>query len=242
LLKAANYVSTRRQIEDLPKVKSFLESVSRNSKQSKKTYYSGIKHFQQFLNVKYPGKTVESILSSINNDSNGQEQKIDVYELLDNFVSFLIQLNLSIPSINLYIAAIKSYLAYYDIDIIPSKFKRKVKMPKHYREDEEPLDVSDIRKILLSYNNTRLKSYLLMLASSGLRAIEACALRLHDIDFSINPTKIHVRKEYSKTRVSRDIYISDEATHYLKQWIDLKYRDKGEWTREKNDYDLIFSV
>ena len=242
MLKAANYMSIRQQIEGLPKVKYFLESIWRNSKRSKETYQSGIKHFQQFLNTKYSGKTVESILSSLNNDGNGQEQKLDVYELLENFVSFLIQLNLSVPSIDLYIAAIRSYLAYYDIDVIPSKFKRKVKMPKHYREDEEPLDVSDVRKILLSCNNRRLKSYLLILASSGLRATEGCALRLRDIDFSVNPTKIHVRKEYSKTRTSRGVYISDEATHYLKQWIEWKYRDKREWTKEKEDDDLIFSV
>jgi integrase len=242
MLKAANYTTpVIRQTENLPKVRSFLESICRNSKQSKNTYQSGINHFQQFLNAKYPGKTVESILSLLNN-SNEHERKIDVYELLDNFVSFLIQLNLSIPSINLYIAAIRSYLAYYDIDIIPSKFKRKVKMPKHYREDEEPLDTSDVRNILLSCNNRRLKSYLLVLASSGLRATEGCALRLCDINFSVNPTKIHVRKEYSKTKASRDVYISDEATHYLKQWIEWKYRDKGEWTKEKEEDDLIFSV
>jgi integrase len=241
VLKAATNTAIRRQIEDLPKVKSFLESICRNSKQSKKTYQSGIKHFQEFLNVKYSGKTVESILSSFNNGIR-QELKIDVYELLENFVSYLIRLNLSIPSISLYVAAIRSYLAYYDVDIIPSKFKRKVKMPKHYREDEESLDVSDVRKILLSCNNRRLRSYLLILASSGLRATEGCALRLRDIDYSINPTKIHVRKEYSKIKVSRDVYISDEATHYLKQWIDWKYREKGEWTKEKEVDDLIFSV
>ena len=242
MLKAATYTSIRRQVEDLPKVKSFLDSIERNSFQSKRTYLSGIKHFQEFLNAKYSRKTVETILSSLNNDANILEQKIDIYQLLNDFVSYLIQLNLSIPSISLYIAAIRSYLAYYDIDVIPSKFKRKVKMPKHYREDEEPLDVSDIRKILLSCNNRRLKSYLLILASSGLRATEACALRLRDFDFSINPTKIHVRKEYSKTKVSRDVYISDEATHCLKQWIDWKYRDKGEWTKEKEEDDLIFTV
>ena len=241
MLKAVNHIPIRKQVENLPKVKSFLESISRNSKQSKNTYQTGIKHFQQFLKTKHPGKSVESILYFLNN-SNGYEHKIDVYELLDNFVSFLIRLDLSIPSINLYIAAIRSYLAYYDIDIIPSKFKRKVKMPKQYREDEEPLDVSDVRKILLSCNNRRLKAYLLILASSGLRATEACALRLCDIDFSVNPTKIRVRKEYSKTKASREVYISDEATHYLKQWIDWKYRDKGEWTKEKEENDLIFSV
>jgi hypothetical protein len=41
----------------------------------------------------------------------------------------------------------------------------------------------------------------------------------------------------------QDIYISDEATLYLKRWIDWKYRDKGnEWTKNKDPNDLIFSV
>jgi integrase len=67
-------------------------------------------------------------------------------------------------------------------------------------------------------------------ASGGMRAREALAIRLKDVDFSVSPTKIHIRKEFAKTRVARDIYISDEATHYLKQWLDWKYRNKGvEW-------------
>jgi integrase len=138
-------------------------------------------------------------------------------------------------------AAIRSYLAYYDIDIIPSKFKRKVKMPKMYREDEEPLDASDIRKILLSCSNRRLKAYLLALASGGMRAVEALAIRLKDIDFTVSPTKIHIRKEYSKTKTARDIYISDEATQYLKQWISWKYNNE-ERPRTRDDDDLVFTV
>jgi integrase len=120
--------------------------------------------------------------------------------------------NITSSSIKLYIAAIRSYLAYHDIDVMPSKFKRKVKMPKMHREDEEPLDVSDIRKILLSCNNRRSKAYLLVLASGGMRAAEALAIRLKDIDFIVNPTKVHIRKEYSKTKTARDVSISDEAT------------------------------
>jgi integrase len=124
---------------------------------------------------------------------------------------------------------------------MPSKFKRKVKMPKLYREDEEPLDVSDIRKILLSCNNRRLKTYLLVLASGGMGAIEGLAIRLRDIDFTVSPTKIHIRKEYSKTKTSRDVYISDEATHYLRQWINWKY-DNEVRSRIKDDDDLVFTV
>jgi hypothetical protein len=43
----------------------------------------------------------------------------------------------------------RSYLGYYDIYIIPAKFKQKVKMPKVYRVDEEAIDAKDIRDILL---------------------------------------------------------------------------------------------
>ena len=110
-----------------------------------------------------------------------------------------------------------------------------------YREDEEPLDVSDIRKILLQCNNRRLKAYLLVLASGGMRAVEALAIRLKDIDFTVSPTKIHIRKEYSKTRTARDIYISDEATQYLRQWINWKY-DNEERPRVRDDDDLVFTV
>jgi integrase len=138
-------------------------------------------------------------------------------------------------------AAIRSYLAYYDVDIIPSKFKRRVKLPKSYREDEEPIDAKDIRNILLHCNNRRLKSYLLILASGGMRAVEGLAIRLKDIDFSVSPTKVYIRKEFAKTKVSRDIYISDEATHYLKQWIEWKYNNE-ERPRIPNPDDAVFSV
>jgi integrase len=170
--------------------------------------------------------------------SNLKNQKINVYELLDNFVSYLTS-NTTISSltIQLYVAAVRSYLEFYDIDIVPSKFRRRVKIPKYYREDEHPIDIHDIRKLLLKCNNRRLKAHLLVLASSGLRAIEACALRIQDVDFTLTPTKVHVRGEYSKTIRSRDVYITEEATHYLKDLIKLKYKEKI-----PDPNDLVFSV
>jgi integrase len=211
----------------------------RNSKSSEETYLNGLVRLQQFLSQseKLKNYSVETILDSL------YKQETNLYALLDGFVTFLISLNLSISSIKLYVAGLRSYLAYYDIDVVPSKFKRKVKIPKAYREDEEALDVQDIRNILLVCNNRRLKAYILVLASGGFRAVEALAIRLKDIDFTSSPTKIHVRKEYSKTRVSRDIYISDEATKFLKDWSNWKYNDKGnDWTKTAEPDDLVFSA
>ncbi len=77
-----------------------------------------------------------------------------------------------------------------------------------------------------------------------MRAVEGLAIRLCDIDFSVNPTKIHVRKEFAKTRTARDIYISDEAAYHLNQWIDWKYRDKGKnrSSKDRSHKDLVFSI
>jgi integrase len=230
-------LAAKERITDHKTVNVFLSSMSRNSLKSKYTYQFGLTHFQRFLEQKYPQYNIDTILKPLS------KNELDVYVILDEFVSYLVDptLKLTLSSIKLCMAAIRSYLAYYDIDIIPSKFKRKVKMPKMYREDEEPLDASDIRKILLSCSNRRLKAYLLALASGGMRAVEALAIRLKDIDFTVSPTKIHIRKEYSKTKTARDIYISDEATQYLKQWINWKYNNE-ERPRIKDDDDLVFTV
>jgi integrase len=91
-------------------------------------------------------------------------------------------------------------------------------MPRLLREDEQPLDAIDIRKILLNCNNRRLKAYLLTLASGLMRAVEATAIRLKDIDFAVSPTRIHIRPEYAKTRMARDIYISDEKKVAPDKW------------------------
>jgi len=124
-------------------------------------------------------------------------------------------------------------------------------MPKNHREDEEALDASDVRKILLSCNNRRVKAFLLVLASGGMRTGEALAIRIKDIDFSVSPTKVHIRKEFAKTRVGRDVYISDESTKFVKDWIDWKYRTRKyyvirgikqkEWTPVMRQDDLLFT-
>ena len=74
-----------------------------------------------------------------------------------------------------------------------------------------------------------------------MRAIEACAIRNMDIDFNTKPTKIRIRPEFSKTRRGREVYISDEATEYLKQSIDWKYKNPIV-KRIHDERDLVFAI
>jgi hypothetical protein len=137
---------------DFPKVRTFLESVARGSKNSKASYEIGLKHLQCFLNSfssnnsnnnnnsanDYSSYDIETILLAL------QSNKLNVYELLDSFVSFLVNMPHQPPiaptSIALYVYAVRSYLQYHDIDINPYRFRRRVRLPKVPREDERPID------------------------------------------------------------------------------------------------------
>ena len=221
----------------------FLDSYAMNSFSTKKIYGIGLSHFETFLHEKYLRKhTLTTIIQALN------DKEIDVYSLLNQFIQHLFKLNgerkLSQSSINNYLASVRSYLQNYDIEISTWKFKHKVRIPKTPQGEEQPIDASDIRKILKATNNRRLKAYLLVLASSGLRATEAITLRIKDFDFESIPTRIHVRPEFAKTRVERFVYISNEATEAVKQWIDFKYRkrDYESELRVKSPDDVVFTM
>ncbi|MDP9306249.1 MAG: site-specific integrase [Thermoproteota archaeon] len=218
-------------------VTDFLNSVGRNSEKTKSTYRIGLVHFQTFLssNKQYSSLTLEELIEKI------LSKDIDIYTLFDNFISYL--QGLSASTITLYVSAVKSFLQYHDVDISQNKFKRRVKLPKNHIRKEEALDVNDVREILKSCNNIRIKAVLYVLASSGVRITEALAIRNRDIFFDTNPTTIRIRAEYAKTRTERYVYISNEATHFLKEWLQWKYRDRRDKKRipPKLPDDIVFS-
>jgi integrase len=220
-----------------PKLNIFLNSIKRGSANTWRSYLTSFVHFQKFLNEKYQGQNYnpDSILEKI------LSQQIDLYELLESFISFLTG---SPKSIRLHTNTIKSFLEYYDVEISQKKFRKRCRLPKLYREDEEALTAAIIRKMLLSCSNRRLKPYLLTLASGGFRALEALAIRNRDINFDARPVTVKIRKEYSKTKVARYCFISDEAAQAIRQWIDWKYRQKTDKRVQKHYHydDLVFTT
>jgi site-specific recombinase XerC len=205
-------------VYQLPRVKSFIDMKSRKSIKTGGTYLSALVKLNQYVKSKY-GSDSDTIIDYLT------KKPKEVYELLDGYIGYLpsVKEGITANTISNYIAALRSYFAKYDIDVVSAKFKHKVSLPKKINEKEQPIDASDIRKILLSCNNRRLKAYLLFLMSSGIRAdTEACSIRNMDLDFSSSPTKVHLRGEYTKTKTSRDSYISDEATKFLKEFIKFR--------------------
>ena len=96
----------------------------------------------------------------------------------------------------------------------------------------------------------------MLLAATGLRAVEALSTRITDLDLDANPPKLFVRGEYIKTKADRIIFLTEEVTQQLRSWLDYKYRTRRvsyqdkqtgktiteNRTPDKNSNDLIFAV
>ena len=134
---------------------------------------------------------------------------------------------------------VKNFLEYHDIDISPRRFKLKVKLPKTIRKNKEALSKEDIIEILNAASDIRIKTYVMLLAATGMRAGEALSIRIKDFDFESNPSKLFVRGEYTKTRTDRIIFLTDEVANQLKSWLDYKYRTRRICYKDNQDGKTI---
>ncbi|WP_182128421.1 site-specific integrase [Nitrosopumilus sp. b3] len=164
---------------------------------------------------------------------------------LDNFIQFLnedhdeIILNKigqklfkkkSPKTIKTYFSFLKSYLRQcHGIRITTDDVKDYIQFPKQRREQRRPLELKTVKKIM-NYASPARKALYYTLISSGMRIGECLALRKKDFHLNENPVRITLEAEITKTKESRETYISNEALEKLKSILE-----------KKQDNDLVFS-
>ena len=96
----------------------------------------------------------------------------------------------------------------------------------------------------------------MLLTATGMHAVEALSIRIRDLDFDSNPATVFARGEYTKTKIDRIVFLTEEVTQQIKSWLDYKYRTrrvcyqdklKGKTiteyrTPDKINTDLVFAV
>jgi integrase len=78
----------------------------------------------------------------------------------------------------------------------------------------------------------------MLLPATGARAIEALSIRNRDLDLEFNPPKISIRREFTKIKVDKYIFITKELKEQIQKWLDYKYRkmsDKGSRINEPSN-------
>ena len=75
----------------------------------------------------------------------------------------------------------------------------------------------------------------MLLAATGMRAVEALNIRIKDIDFDNKPATIYVRGENTKTKTDRIIFLTEEVTNQLNAWLKYKHRTRRVCYQDKDD-------
>jgi integrase len=101
-----------------------------------------------------------------------------------------------------------------------------VKLPKTIRKNKEVLSKKDVVEILNACSDIRLKTFVMLLAVTGMRAGESLFIRVKDIDFDDKPAKIYVKGENTKTKTDRTIFLTEEVTNHLRTWLKYKHRTR----------------
>jgi integrase len=190
------------------------------NKRTAREYYLRLNGFRDFVFRNYK-TTLDNLITKINKGSE------DPYGILSDYVAHLqTDYNISTLTLKQRVVTAKNFLEYYDADISPRKFKLKVKLPRVIRGSKEALSKEDIIDILNTCSDIRLKTYVMLLAATGMRATEALSIRIKDLDLKSSPAKLSVRGEYTKTRTDRTIFLTQEMVQQLTSWLTYKYRTR----------------
>ena len=237
-------------------LRKYLRSVSIRNENSAIQYYFRLLIFEKFLKMEYK-TNIDTLIQKL------RDKEYDPYDILNDYCLFLKNnYNLSNSTFRDKIITVKTFLEYNDIELSPRKFKLKVKFPKTVLRNKEAIDKQDIIKILNGCSDLRLKTYVMVLASTGLRAAEGLSIRIKDLEITnaigsnSSPAKLTIRGEFTKTKVDRYVFLTREVLEQIKIWLDFKYRKRRicykdketgktitEYrTPEKKQNELIFSM
>lgn len=203
-----------------PVMNKYYSSYVSMSKKTAKANIQRIYSFNQFSEDTYKlslDKLVSKLLA----------KELDVYDVLSSFAAYLsTKCKISPITLNRRVTTAKHFLTFNDIDIVEMKFKIKVRLPRAVRKEKEPLSKEDVRDILLAASNINVKTYLMLLAATGMRATEALSIRYKDLDFKSNPPRVTIRGEFTKTKVQRYVYFTQECTKQLMDYLAYKHRTR----------------
>jgi integrase len=221
-------------------------------------YESRLKNFSKYVLDEYHFG-VDCLVNDL--ASGGKEKReLNPYDVLSGYASYLLG-TLSSNTIKQRVVTAKNFLEYYDVEISPRKYKIKVRLPKsvskHESMNKHAFSKAQIIEILNACSDIRLKTYLMLLAATGMRASEALSIRVCDLNLDSNPPRVFLRGEYTKTKADRTVFLTTEVANQLRRnWLEYKYRTRrvtyydnamgksvtDEKTPVRNQKDLVFSM
>jgi len=181
----------------------FRKSQSKNSVSSKTVGILNLCSWQR----KLPSEVVADIKSG----------SLDPYTLLDDFVGHLSDVGSSSFTIKNSVSSARRFLVFSGVQLNSDTFKDRVEMPRvRARTHDEPLTAAMLQKAFVNASPLG-KRLIVFLTSTGCRVMEAIPTRYSEIDFSAKPPRIHLPESRTKDRISRYVWLTDEAIALIQE-------------------------
>jgi integrase len=179
---------------DSKTISKYIKNISTMNKSTAYMYFTRLSSFKNFISSTL-NLQIDDLIRRI------KEGNENAFEFLNEYISHLSNTNISSITIKRHVVTAKNF-EYYDIDIGFRKFKLKVKLPRTIRKNKEALSKEDVTNILNACSDIRLKTYVMLLASTGMRAQEALSLRIKDfhLDEKSMPARLSIRGEFYQNR------------------------------------------
>lgn len=239
-------------------INKYINMIRAMGESTAREYESRLKNFSKYVLEQYHF----GIDCLVNHLVSEEKEKLQLspYDVLSGYAAYLLG-KLSPNTIKQRVVTAKNFLEYYDVEISPRKYKVKVRLPKsvnkHESMNKHALSKAQIIEIVNACSDIRLKTYILLLAATGMRASEALSIRVCDFDFDSDPPRLFLRGEYTKNKANRTIFLTSEVANQLRRnWLEYKYRSRrvtyyddvrgksvtAVKTPIRNRKDLVFSM
>jgi integrase len=212
-------IEPRRAPAQSQLIEDYIRVIAIDSPSTAIQYRQRLNAFAKYL----PNTKFHTTIDGFVNDQKTTKQ-LDVYTVLAEYHIYLKTTNIAKNTIAGNIMTCKTFLEYHNIPISNIQFRLKVRAKKQKLVEIDALSQNMVRKIILGCQTPRLQAYIVMLAATGMRAVETLSIRYKDIDLEGGTAK--VRAEFTKTKVDRTVFLTKECVSRLKIWKDYRERKR----------------
>jgi integrase len=186
-------------------------------------YRSTLQSFSAFVLAEYK-EELDDVISKL------AKGDLDPYDVLSGYAAYMVNSRpsgkrVSPNTVRQWTIVAKKFLRVSGVKSINNDdFKDLVTLPRKEHAEKYALERKDVIEILNACKDIELKTLVLMLASTGGRAMEVCSLRVKDINLEHENPKVSFRKEFSKMLQARTRPLTSEVAKQLGLWLKYKYR------------------
>lgn len=205
-------------------INEYLDSVRNMSTSTAYQYKFRLDNFRHFVNTEF-SLSIDNLILQL------EKGAIDVYHVFSKYLTYLCSTSngraLSPSTIKTRINTARGFLeSQSEIEISERKFRLRIKIPKSIIKKKDALSKTDVIDIINSCSNIRLRTYVLLLAATGMRATEALSTRICDYDLDSEHPTVAIRGENTKTKTDRKVLLTREVIQQIRLWTEYKHRTR----------------